>query len=208
MTRTVLVTIDSLRADHYRYMESTRSYVGDGHAHAYATFPSTLGSFPAIVGGEYAVTSGLPEGSSVVPHLDRYSVGITTNHLLSPGYGYADGFDVVEVLDLTETAGDPRGIPSAAEGIAFDPTSGHLFVLSKNDAAIFEYTPGGAWRQTLSVSHFTSPRIKKPAGLAIGPASADPEHDAFYLVARGVDNDFDPSERDGALYEAEIRRLR
>jgi arylsulfatase A-like enzyme len=96
MVRTLLVTIDSLRTDHYEQMASTREYVGDGHGQAYATFPSTLGSFPAIVGGEYAVTSGLPDGTSVVPHLDRYSVGITTNHLLSPGYGYADGFDVFE----------------------------------------------------------------------------------------------------------------
>lgn len=96
MSQTLLVTVDSLRQDHYEYMESTRAFLGYNHPNAYATFPSTLGSFPAIIGGEYAVTSGLPQGSSVVPHLDRYSVGITTNHLLSPGYGYADGFDVFE----------------------------------------------------------------------------------------------------------------
>lgn len=96
MTTTLLVTVDSLRKDHFEHMESTRSYVGESHDAAFATFPSTLGSFPAIVGGEYAETSGLPSGTSVVPHLPGYSVGITTNHLLSRGYGYADGFDVFE----------------------------------------------------------------------------------------------------------------
>ncbi len=96
MTRTLLVTVDSLRKDHYRHMSRTVDYLGTGHEHAYATFPSTLGSFPAIVGGEYAVTSGLPAGTSVVPHLPGYRVGITTNHLLSPGYGYDDGFDDFE----------------------------------------------------------------------------------------------------------------
>jgi arylsulfatase A-like enzyme len=96
MSRTLLVTIDSLRKDHFELMEATRSYLGEGHASAYATFPSTLGSFPAIIGGEYAVTSGLPDGTSVVPHVDGHSVGITTNHLLSRGYGYADGFDHFE----------------------------------------------------------------------------------------------------------------
>lgn len=93
MTRKLLVTVDSLRTDHFEYMPATREFLDFEHDRAYATFPSTLGSFPAIIGGEYAVASGLPEGSSVVPHLPGYAVGITTNHLLSPGYGYADGFD-------------------------------------------------------------------------------------------------------------------
>lgn len=96
MSRTLLVTVDSLRLDHYEHLPETRGFLDGEHDHAYATFPSTLGSFPAIIGGEYAVTAGLPAGTSVVPHLDGYRVGITTNHLLSAGYGYDDGFDAFE----------------------------------------------------------------------------------------------------------------
>lgn len=96
MSRTLLVTIDSLRHDHFHHLPETRSYLDEEHDLAYATFPSTLGSFPAIIGGEYATTAGLPAGTSVVPSLPGHKVGITTNHLLSAGYGYDDGFDVFE----------------------------------------------------------------------------------------------------------------
>lgn len=89
----LLVTVDSLRYDHYRHLSETRSFLDAPHERAYATFPSTLGSCPAIIGGQYATTSGLPAGTSVVPHLADPAVGITTNHLLSPGYGYEDGFE-------------------------------------------------------------------------------------------------------------------
>lgn len=96
MSPQLLVTVDSLRFDHFDAMPRTRAFLDAEHDDAYATFPATLGSFPAIVGGEYATTSGLPAGTSVVPHLPGYRVGITTNHLLSAGYGYDDGFDRFE----------------------------------------------------------------------------------------------------------------
>lgn len=93
MTRTLLVTVDSLRYDHFRHMPATRSYLDSEHDRAFSTFPETFGSFPSIVGGEYATERGLPEGASPARKLDGRRVGITTNHLLSPGYNYDEGFD-------------------------------------------------------------------------------------------------------------------
>lgn len=48
--------------------------------------------FLAIIGGEYALQRGLNDGTSV----DGRKVGATTNHLLSPKYGYDDAFDHFE----------------------------------------------------------------------------------------------------------------
>lgn len=89
----LLVTVDSLRYDHLQRMENTTNYLDTTHEYAFATCTATLGSFPAIVGGEYADGPGLHEGSSVGSHLDGHGVGITTNQLLSQRYGYHEGFD-------------------------------------------------------------------------------------------------------------------
>lgn len=93
MTRKLLITVDSLRHDHLQHMPATRSYFDREHDRAFSTFPETFGSFPSIIGGEYATERGLPEGSSLASKMEGKNVGITTNHLLSPGYNYDEGFD-------------------------------------------------------------------------------------------------------------------
>ncbi len=91
--RTLLVTVDSLRADHFAEMERTRAFLERTHPRTFATSTATLGSFPAIIGGRYATGGGLETGTSVARAFDRPSVGITTNHLLSAAYGYDEGLD-------------------------------------------------------------------------------------------------------------------
>ncbi|MFB6177327.1 MAG: sulfatase-like hydrolase/transferase [Halobaculum sp.] len=93
MSQTLLVTVDSLRYDCLDRMPATKGALGSWHDHAYATCTATLGSFPAIVGGQYADGSELRAGASVANAFDCRTVGITTNHFLSPRYGYDDGFD-------------------------------------------------------------------------------------------------------------------
>lgn len=93
MARTLLVTVDSLRYDHFKYMPATRSFLDVEHDRAFSTFPETFGSFPAIIGGRYATERGLQSGTSVANELDGKNVGVTTNHLLSPAYNYDEGFD-------------------------------------------------------------------------------------------------------------------
>ncbi|QLG51172.1 sulfatase-like hydrolase/transferase [Natrinema halophilum] len=90
---TLLVTVDSLRADRFDEMERTVEFLESTHQRAFATSTATLGSFPAIVGGEYANGDGLNDGTSVARAFDRHSVAVTTNHLLSAEYGYDEGFD-------------------------------------------------------------------------------------------------------------------
>lgn len=99
--RKLLITIDSLRFDHFRHMEHTRDFIDHEHRNAYATFPSTLGSFPAIINGEYAITPGVTD--TVARNLDGYKIGITSNHLVSPRYGYDTRFDHFEAPSVDDS---------------------------------------------------------------------------------------------------------
>ncbi|MCG1003034.1 MULTISPECIES: sulfatase-like hydrolase/transferase [Halobacterium] len=89
--KTLLVTVDSLRYDHYEYMENTRSFLGESHPQAYATATATLGTFPNVFTGTYTKSNEIE--SSFVEELDSKTIGITTNNLVSERYGYDVGFD-------------------------------------------------------------------------------------------------------------------
>jgi hypothetical protein len=145
-----------------------------------------------------------PEGVTCDPATGRIYVigGLDINIVV---YDYNAGFVLYEVLDLVSTAGTPSGIPSDPEGIAFDPVSGHLFVVSEPDGAIFEYTTDGIFIKKLDLSSL-SPASVAPQGLAVGTSSVNPQKMSFYISDGGIDNDQDPNERDGRIYEMEIQR--
>lgn len=84
------------------------------------------------------------------------------------------------------------------EGAAFNTVTGTLYVVGKPAGTLFEFTPSGALVQTINIS---AAGAKKPAGLAVAPSSVNPNELSLYIVARGVDNDSDPNENDGKLYE-------
>lgn len=148
-----------------------------------------------------------PEDVSCDPTTGNiYVVSGTQHQILILRHQAGIGMQYVDLIDLVETAGTPTGIPSDAEGIVFDPDSRHFFVISRADRALYEYTEEGVWVQTFNIKPFTNPKIKKPSGIAIAPSSVDPNRQSFYIADRRVDNDSDPSERDGAIYEALIER--
>jgi DNA-binding beta-propeller fold protein YncE len=84
------------------------------------------------------------------------------------------------------------------EGIGFHPERGTLFIVSRTEKMLVETTTSGKALESYSLS-FTE--IKKPSGVGIGPSSLDPEKYSIYVTARGVDNDQDPNENDGKIYE-------
>ena len=110
-----------------------------------------------------------------------------------------------KTIDLPLTAGDNKAVPSDVEGIAFDPGSGHLFVLAGGERTIFEYDTDGVFIQKLDISGF-SPTPIAAQGISIGRSSSNPQQTSFYIVDAGVDNGDDPNERDGHVYEAIITR--
>lgn len=95
MTRTILVTVDSLRHDHFKHMPKTKSFISTTHEYAFSSSTATIGSFPAIIGGEFADGAGIT-GKNIATQVNEFSIGLTTNHLLSAEYGYNEGFDIFD----------------------------------------------------------------------------------------------------------------
>ncbi len=90
------------------------------------------------------------------------------------------------------------------EGIQFNPVSGTLFVLSNDKSGtgtqtlVAEVTRTGSLVKTIDM---TAASIVKPADIAYAPASNGSGATNFYVVDRGIDNNTDPNENDGRMYE-------
>lgn len=84
------------------------------------------------------------------------------------------------------------------EGIEYDPSSGHLYMVGKPPNSLFEVTTSGTLVQVYDIS---AANAVKPAGLGIGPSSTDPTKTSIYITDRGVDNNENPKENDGKIYE-------
>ncbi len=84
------------------------------------------------------------------------------------------------------------------EGIAFNPHTGNLYGIGIPANTLFEFTTTGTLVQAIDVS---TANAKKPAGITLAPGSQEPGVVNIYIAARGVDNDSDPDENDGKVYE-------
>ncbi len=120
---------------------------------------------------------------------------------ITPGTnGFFDGAapsgdDVVTTMTLVGT-----GI-TAPEGIVFDPLSrdgGSLVVADKGTRDLYELDPAGGLLRRIDVDF---PGGVRPSGVTIAPGSANPVLRNYYVTDRGLDNDFDPNENDGRVFE-------
>ena len=84
------------------------------------------------------------------------------------------------------------------EGIAFDSDFGHLYVVGKPENLVFHMSTTGMLIRTVSIS---AALPDKPAGLEYAPGSANGGVRTLYIVDRGVDNNTNPNENDGKMYE-------
>lgn len=85
------------------------------------------------------------------------------------------------------------------EGIEFNADSGTLFIVSNlRNSSIVETTIRG---RLLTVIDLSALDIRSPAGLAYGPGSTDPSVNDLYIADRGRDNNSDPPENDGKIFE-------
>jgi len=87
------------------------------------------------------------------------------------------------------------------EGIVFDSRNDSLFIVGRHEKYIIQTTFYGILLKNINISTLNA---NNPAGLALGPSSEDPTMTNLYMVARGVDNNSDPNENDGVIYELEI----
>jgi hypothetical protein len=145
-----------------------------------------------------------PEGITCDPTSGRlYVIGGAEVSIMV--LSYDGGFVLEDILSLPSTAGNSSGVPTDPEGIAYDPGSGHLYILSSRDEEIFEYTLNGSFVNSFSIQNF-SPKSQNAQGLSVGPSSDDPQKTSFYISDGMVDNDSNANERDGRIYEARINR--
>ncbi|MHC4414589.1 MAG: hypothetical protein ACYS0G_04830 [Planctomycetota bacterium] len=120
-------------------------------------------------------------------------------------YSYDEGgsgFDLLDILDL-EALNGPSGMRGDPEGIAYDVDTGHLFVVSAPDEAVFEYTTAGIFVALYDLTGFAPP-VVAVQGMTFAPTSEagdNPLTQGLYIVDGGIDNNQDPQERDGAVYE-------
>ena len=84
------------------------------------------------------------------------------------------------------------------EGIGYHWERGTLFMISRTDPVIVETTITG---QLLNVYDIDPFNIFSPAGVGIGPGSTNSSIMNVYISDRGVDNNQDPNENDGKIYE-------
>ncbi len=110
---------------------------------------------------------------------------------LFDGLPSAGGDDSVTHYDVFPIVDDP-------EGLAVNTDNGHLYIAGKPDTIVQEITSGGALVQTIDIG---AANAKKTAGLGYGPGSTDLSARRLYVVQRGIDNNSDPNENDGKLWE-------
>ncbi len=84
------------------------------------------------------------------------------------------------------------------EGIAYDWENGLLYVSGKAATTLYHITTSGTLVRTIDIS---VGNLMNPSGLAFGPGSQDPTTNHLYVSDRGVDNDTDPNENDGRIFE-------
>jgi len=120
---------------------------------------------------------------------------------VTPGLnGIFDGVAIDDIVSSFDT--ENLGVEDP-EGITFDTNTGHLYIVGEPQTTVAEITADGTLVQKIDISAaYTSSDITRtPAGLAFAPASNNPDVMHLYIVNRGVDNDIEPNENDGKVYE-------
>lgn len=119
-------------------------------------------------------------------------------YILSPGANGIfdgvppDGDDQVSSFDTSVFgAQDP-------EGIDYNPDFGTLLIVSRESELVFETSISGTLIKTIDIDFLDA---TSPAGIAYAQGSQNPSMKSLYIADRGVDNDFDPNENDGKIYE-------
>jgi hypothetical protein len=91
------------------------------------------------------------------------------------------------------------------EGIEFNSDRGTLFIVSRDrKSQIIETTISGALIGAIDISAL---RAENPSGLAYAPSSVDSHVMSLYMSDRGIDNNPDPQENDGKVYEIALSEV-
>ena len=119
-------------------------------------------------------------------------------HRIDPGpNGRFDG--IAPTGDDTATEFDVQRYGAEdPEGIGFHPGRGTLVVVDSTSESVYELNRELMLIATVDIS--ASNQVFA-AGITVAPATDDPQRYDLYIVDRGIDNDTDPDENDGRIYE-------
>ena len=87
------------------------------------------------------------------------------------------------------------------EGIAYNQFSDTLLVLDEKSKAVYELTKAGSLIRVIDISITGG---KNEAGIVLAPASDGSPGWNMFIVDRGTDNDSDPNENDGVMFELSL----
>jgi uncharacterized protein YjiK len=136
--------------------------------------------------------------------------------LIPGGNGIFDGVPPVGDDVITSFDTCSLGVEDP-EGIAFQTDTGDLFIVGKtnpsavcdpndeHNAEVAQVTTAGTLVRTIDISA-PNPNPNNSGGLAIGPSSPSGEF-RLYVAARGLDNNPNPTENDGKIYEYSVPGL-
>ena len=113
---------------------------------------------------------------------------------MSDGPPTDGGFVLEGTLDLELTVSDPVNIMNDPEGIAFDPITGHLFVVSDPDQGVWEYDLAGEFVKFYPLDQF-APTPISPQGITVDPLNSSGVGEpiiGLFIADAGIDNNEDP----------------
>jgi DNA-binding beta-propeller fold protein YncE len=89
-----------------------------------------------------------------------------------------------------------------AEDVEWDPKRKHLLIVSSKDPGIIaETTAAGVLVRTIDIS---AANLIQPAGITLAPGTDIATETHIYVSDRGVDNDVNPGENDGRIFEFRV----
>jgi uncharacterized protein YjiK len=89
------------------------------------------------------------------------------------------------------------------EDVAFNVDNGHLNIISRGSSKniMIEATTAGELINAIDIS---AANAIHPDGITFAPSSLDPSEKSVYIADRGIDNNSDPNENDGKVYEMSL----
>lgn len=177
-------------------------YVSDDDERSVFVVESLNDSSPGVIGEAKFAAHGVDPDLEGVGYDSKRNEILLANGERGAGFwrvkpgqdgAFGTGDDVVEPKILIEAHGgvDP-------EGIAYDAVRDTVIMVDGSANKIFEMNADGALLNTIDISGLG---MDAPAGIEVAPASNGSGVRNYYIVDRGVDNNSDPNENDGMLYE-------
>lgn len=87
------------------------------------------------------------------------------------------------------------------EDVEWDPKSKHLLIVSSTEDFIGETTAAGVLVRTIDIS---ASNLIQPAGITLAPGTDVATQTHIYVSDRGQDNDTNPGENDGRIFEFRV----